>query len=171
LPRHRDEGDGKVETSQADALTIRDAAEADLESIRVLLRGLAELTHEQPEPDAARSREIFRAMQGNPTRYTNLVACREGEIVGFISAVSYLSLFHINGTVLINELVVSARHRGLGIGKALVREMIARSKRDGMDEIEVGTETSNLAAIDFYRGVGFDQEYILFGRELRAGEG
>jgi len=35
-----------------------------------------------------------------------------------------------------------------------------------MDEIEVGTEIDNLAALGFCKSAGFDREYVLLGREL-----
>ena len=38
--------------------------------------------------------------------------------------------------------------------------------RRGMYDIEVGTEKTNLKAIDFYKSIGFDEEYILLGREF-----
>jgi len=35
-----------------------------------------------------------------------------------------------------------------------------------MDELEVGTETGNGPARQFYRKCGFDEEYVLLGMEF-----
>ncbi len=44
----------------------------------------------------------------------------------------------------------------------------AEARRRGMDEIEVGTEKTNLAAQRFYRRVGFDEEYVLLGEDFHG---
>ena len=48
----------------------------------------------------------------------------------------------------------------------LVEAAIAAAGEQGMDEIEVGTETDNLSARGFYKVVGFGREYLLLGRDL-----
>jgi ribosomal protein S18 acetylase RimI-like enzyme len=35
-----------------------------------------------------------------------------------------------------------------------------------MDEIEVGTEITNTKAQNFYKKTGFNEEYVLLGREF-----
>lgn len=147
-------------------IVIRDATEHDLASITRLLGELAEHAHAQSGLDGDALAALFREMVGEPRRYRNRVACVDGEIVGFISVVFYLSLFHRKGTALINELVVDARHRRQGIGAALVRDATRSAMDAGYDEIEVGTEKDNRAAIEFYRRVGFDEEYLLLGRDF-----
>ena len=53
--------------------------------------------------------------------------------------------------------------RGLGAGRQLVENAIFEGKNRGMDEIEVGTEKSNLAAQRFYNKAGFNEEFVLLG--------
>ena len=64
--------------------------------------------------------------------------------------------------------IVSAEHRNSGIGKALIQRAVTVSRQDGMDEIEVGTETNNRPAIAFYKGAGFTEEYVLLGMEFEV---
>jgi ribosomal protein S18 acetylase RimI-like enzyme len=105
-------------------------------------------------------------MGRDPALYKNMVAVTGGKVVGFLSMVYYKSFYHQVGTALINQLVVSETSRNLGIGKALVRMAVDMAKADGLDEIEVGTETSNKGAIEFYKKAGFDEEYVLLGKEF-----
>ena len=67
---------------------------------------------------------------------------------------------------MINELVVDQEYRGRSLGRALVTEAISLARAYGMDEIEVGTEITNLAAQAFYHKAGFDEEYVLLGMEF-----
>lgn len=80
--------------------------------------------------------------------------------------VFYKTVFHRGGTALINELIVTRKHRGRGIGTKLVEAAVREAKARGMDEIEVGTEKGNGRAIGFYQANGFDEEYVLLGREF-----
>lgn len=87
-------------------------------------------------------------------------------MVVFLSSVFYETPFHDKGTCLINELIVRKDRRGTGIGRALVEAVQAEARRRGMDEIQVGTEKTNLAAQRFYKRVGFDEEFVLLGEDF-----
>ncbi len=91
-------------------------------------------------------------------------------VIGFLSAVFYETPFHDKGTCLINELIVDADRRGAGVGRALVETAKAEARRRGMDEIEVGTEKTNLAAQRFYQRVGFDEEFVLLSQDFHKQE-
>jgi ribosomal protein S18 acetylase RimI-like enzyme len=147
-------------------LVIRPLEQEDVDAVVELLHQLTDYAHSVPEPDSAHVRKLHSAMLESPLTYKNLVACKEGAVLGFISVVYYASFLHKGGTALINELVVSANCRNAGIGKALVQRAALTAQEDGMDEIEVGTERDNESAIAFYRKAGFGAEYVLFGRNL-----
>ena len=94
------------------------------------------------------------------------MAAEEQRVVGVLSMVLYKTLLHVGGTALINELVVSRSFRGRGIGGKLIERAVSEARERGMEEIEVGTEQDNNSARRFYSSVGFDREYVLFGREF-----
>jgi GNAT superfamily N-acetyltransferase len=149
--------------------TIREAERADLPAIVGLLAelaGFARMDHEITRADAER---VFDRMEDAPGMYQNLVAAADGQVVGLLTMVYYQTLFHRGGTALINELVVTERHRGGGVGQALVQRAMEMARRDGLDEIEVGTENDNARARAFYKRAGFDEEYVLLGREFESG--
>lgn len=147
-------------------LTIRELSPDDLTAVAGLLRELAEHAHAALDASLDHLEEVLRAMLRQPESYTNLVAVSDGAVIGLLSMVSYKSFYHRTGTALINELVVTERARGLGVGRALVARAVAAARAADMDEIEVGTERSNQSAQAFYKRSGFDQEYVLLGMEF-----
>lgn len=151
-------------------LLVRPVLESDLRAVLDLLRELRDYARATADLHEAHVRDIHARMLNNPDRYRNIVAVSDDVVVGFLSMVYYLSFFQDGGTALINELVVTRDCRNQGIGAALVRKAMEISKQDGMDGIEVGTEASNQAARGFYQRIGFDQEFVLFGKEFVAGQ-
>ena len=145
---------------------IRNAEPGDLEAILGLLNELGGFTHERHELTRDDVKRVFAAMDAAKGTYKSLVAVVDNQVVGLVTTVYYQSLFHRGGTALINELVVSEKHRSGGIGRALVQRAADSARSDGMDEIEVGTERTNEGAIAFYKRVGFNEEYVLLGREF-----
>lgn len=89
----------------------------------------------------------YQVMQQHPDIYQNYVFCIEDEVVGFLSFVFYRSFFHKRGTALIEH----AMH--------VAQEL-------GFDEIEVGVMKEDKGALALYRHSGFDEEYLLLGREF-----
>jgi GNAT superfamily N-acetyltransferase len=156
-------------------IAVRDLEEKDLPAVVDLLCQLAEHAGGgQVDPRRVDARRIFALMRGAPEVYANWIAESDGRVVGFLSVVFYCTLFHPGGTALINELVVDRGARGQGVGGLLVRRAEQEAIRRGMDELEVGTERANAAALRFYRTRGFGEEYILLGKECapsgRAGK-
>jgi GNAT superfamily N-acetyltransferase len=147
-------------------IEVREARLEDLDAIVSLMGQLTEVTAHHDAVTPAGVRTNLQAMLRFPENYRNYLAVENEEIVGLVSLVLYKTLLHAGGTALINELVVAEGARGRGIGGKLIEAAIAAAREQKMDEIEVGTEIDNLAARGFYKSVGFDQEYVLLGREL-----
>lgn len=145
---------------------IRSIEEWDISAIRTLILQLASDLGEVFDLDNAHYLLQYQAMQQYPDIYQNYVYCIDDEVVGFISLVLYRSFFHKKGTALVNELVVQKTHRNQKIGKALIEHAIEVAQELGFDEIEVGVMKENARALAFYRRSGFDEEYLLLGREF-----
>ena len=147
-------------------IIIRDLGKEDLISLKVLLDDLnnaIKFKHEINEKDL---NSIYVNIDKYPEIYSNYVAIENDKIVGFLSIVFYKTFLHKGGTALINELIVAETHRNKGIGKKLIQKAIESAKSRGMDEIEVGTEITNTKAQNFYKKTGFNEEYVLLGREF-----
>jgi len=147
-------------------IIIRDLGKEDLISLKVLLDDLnnaIKFKHEINENDL---NSVYVNIDKYPEIYSNYVAIENDKIVGFLSIVFYKTFLHKGGTALINELIVAETHRNKGIGKKLIQKAIQSAKSRGMDEIEVGTEITNTKAQNFYKKTGFNEEYVLLGREF-----
>jgi len=147
-------------------IIIRDLGKEDLISLKVLLDDLnnaIKFKHEINEKDL---NSVYVNIDKYPEIYSNYVAIENDKIVGFLSIVFYKTFLHKGGTALINELIVAETHRNKGIGKKLIQKAIKSAKSRGMDEIEVGTEITNTKAQNFYKKAGFNEEYVLLGREF-----
>jgi ribosomal protein S18 acetylase RimI-like enzyme len=151
-----------------DAILVRGVEEDDLVPIVGLLQQLKEYSHSDSKPNLVQVKKLYSEMLSNPQQYKNMVASVSGAVVGFISVVYYKSFLSVGGTALINELVVSGLYRRSGIGSALVQAAVHIARRDEMDQIEVGTERANESATSFYKRLGFNIEYRLFGMSLAA---
>ncbi|MGE5630198.1 MAG: N-acetyltransferase family protein [Caulobacteraceae bacterium] len=145
---------------------IRECKLDDLPEVILLMNELKEVASggDQIEPENVRT--IFLEMEKFPEIYLNLVAEVSGKVVGFISIIFYRTVFHKGGTALINELIITNSERGKGIGHSLIQRAKEEALARRLDEIEVGTEKTNLAAQRFYRKNGFDEEYVLMGMEF-----
>lgn len=147
-------------------IIIRDLGKEDLISLKVLLDDLnnaIKFKHEINEKDL---NSVYVNIDKYPEIYSNYVAIENDKIVGFLSIVFYKTFLHKGGTALINELIIAETHRNKGIGKKLIQKAIQSAKSRGMDEIEVGTEITNTKAQNFYKKTGFNEEYVLLGREF-----
>ncbi len=149
---------------------IREATTADSEALTGLLWQLAEVIGCRWELSPAQIEQRV-AQMSDPARYLILLAEVEQQVVGLLSLSFRHSLAYPTPLALIDELVVDAAHRGQGVGSRLIAEAVARCRARGCSEVEVGTESDNVAAQRFYRRRGFDREAVLFEMEFpdRAG--
>jgi putative acetyltransferase len=67
-------------------------------------------------------------------------------------------------------LMVDARHRGLGVGRALLEEAVRWAHRAGIGKLELHVFPWNAAAIALYERFGFEQEGLRRGHYVRDGE-
>lgn len=87
-------------------------------------------------------------------RHHIVVAIDHGAIVGFASAVHYVHPDKPAPELWINEVGVASTHRGRGIGKAILAELLAQARRLECREAWVLTERDNQAAMRLYGAVG-----------------
>ena len=99
--------------------------------------------------DAARTREFL-----GDERHHLAVAVDDGVVVGFASALYYVHPDKARPELWINEVGVAPTHHGRGIGKAILRALLAAGWDAGCSEAWVLTERSNAAAMRLYASVG-----------------
>ena len=115
--------------------------------------------------DTARTREYLADQ-----RHHLVVAMDDDLVVGFLSALDYVHPDKPRPELWINEIGVASAHRGRGIGKDLLRELLELGARLGCTEAWVTTERSNTAATRLYSALGGldgSDDAVLFTFKLR----
>lgn len=146
------------------ALRIRPAAGADIPSIVVLMAD-DELGRAREDLSAAANRsyaEAFERAEADPCN-TIWVAEIEGAVVGTMQTIIIHTLSHRGATRLEIETVrVSTRHRGHGIGAALIGFAIEEARRHGARIVQLTSNASRQDAHRFYERLGFTASHIGF---------
>lgn len=124
------------------------------------------------------SPNMFEALyQINPEGF--YVAAIDEDIVGYAIVLTEQSLRHWSRkrTAHLMNLAVHPSHRNRGIGKELIRTIIADAKKAEVKEIYLEVRASNTTAITFYKRLGFswkgvinrfygDEDAIVMAREI-----
>lgn len=140
--------------------TTRPATEADVGAVAAAVeRLLVELGGRRP-PRADLEAEVRAALE-DPGVGATIVAEGDGEIVGVLSA-SWQRALHVPGRyATIQDLWVDPDWRSRKVGAALVDELAALCRAQGVARIEVGLPRESFDAIRateaFYLGNGFEQ--------------
>ena len=99
------------------------------------------------------SKKAFENLLSQPYCFY-LVALADGEVAG---SCGYTDSFHEAN---IDNVVVAEKYRNLGIGQALLRELIARGEAAKVEAFTLEVRVSNAAAIHIYEKFGFKSEGI-----------
>ena len=142
-------------------ITIRDAAPKDADHIVSLIAELAENEGEQCALTEAYVLD-YLSFPGSDI----LLAVEGGRVLGLLSFNRRPNLYHAGDSALIEELVVTARVRGQGIGTMLVAALVERLEGLGCEEVSVTTMADNHGAIKFYKKHGFEDEALFLEKHF-----
>ncbi len=110
-------------------------------------------------------KEIFgKALENGD--YLCLVAEMNKEVVGFIDMWAFPDVSHGAYLAQVQNLVVTERMRGKGIGTRLIEEIIGVFRKRKYHELHVWTEKKNKGAIQFYKRLGFRKEQLMLEMEF-----
>ena len=146
-------------------VVIRKATQSDLSTIYELAIELTDSVKNSGGTAKDVLSENSRNVLTNPNSYI-LLADTEGKVIGFISFMTRKTIIHSGLCGLIDELVVSKRHRGKGVGKELISAAIEKCKKLGCCEVEVSTEFTNVNAREFYKHGGFEETGVILEKHL-----
>lgn len=146
------------------ALQIRPARGADIPAIVVLLAD-DPLGRTREDLSAAANRayaEALERVEADPCN-TIWVAELDGVAVGTIQTILVHGLAHRGATRLEIEAVrVSSRHRGRGIGEALIHFAIGEARQHGATIVQLTSNASRQDAHRFYERLGFVASHVGF---------
>lgn len=96
-----------------------------------------------------------------------LVSEINGDVVGYIACSVYHKSFRITNPIAeLDNMFVEDSHRGKGIGKKLVAQLMKLLKGMGAKRIKVEAAANNLRAIKFYRSCGFEDFDLILEQSL-----
>jgi GNAT superfamily N-acetyltransferase len=146
---------------------IRTATAADAAKILAFIRALA--VYERAAPDAVVATEEGLRRDGfgpNPF-YQCLIAEHDGQPAGFALYFFNYSTWMGRPGIYLEDLFVLPELRGLGIGKALLKQVAAVAVEKGCQRLQWEVLDWNTPAIDFYRAMG--AEFLDEWRNVRLG--
>lgn len=131
---------------------IRKAIKEDVSDI---LRLLVELAVFEKEPDAVKvtEKELIKDGFGNRPRYECFLAEVENQIVGLAFFTERYSTW-VGDTLHLEDLIVTQKYRGKGIGLSLYRSFLNEAKKREVNRVEWSVLDWNKSAIDFYKKSG-----------------
>ena len=104
----------------------------------------------EAEPNTERNRAFFARFVAPSDQGLLLGAWSGGELVGFATLYWFHSSTAARDSVLMNDLFVRADVRGGGIGRALIEEALAETRRRGASHLEWYTAPDNVTAQRLY---------------------
>ncbi len=119
--------------------------------------------------DAARTAALLARLVREPALGSAWVAESSGELIGYLVAVSVLSLEHQGVMAEIDEFFVESHARGQGAGAALLEKLEAALAAEGCVRLQLQLGNGNRAARAFYERRGFAGRdgYSLLDKPLR----
>ena len=132
--------------------TIRKANSDDVKDI---LRLLIELAVYEKEPDAVKvtEQELIRDGFGENPKYQCILAEIDNTIVGLAFFTPRYSTW-VGDTLHLEDLIVTEKMRGKGIGTVLYKSFLEEAKRRDVNRVEWSVLDWNKPAIDFYKKTG-----------------
>jgi GNAT superfamily N-acetyltransferase len=99
-----------------------------------------------------------------------LVAEADGAVSGFVSVwTRYRSSEPEDDPAehaYVSDLVVTERHRGRGIGRALLRAAEVRARQAGVESLPVAVKAGNKGALSLYSAEGFENSALYLEKRL-----
>ena len=129
---------------------IRDVKQEDLVSVLQLIQELADFEKASDEVKVT-VEELSHDFENN--LFNCLVAEGESEIVGIALFYNRYSTWK-GKTIHLEDLIVTQRHRGKGVGKGLLDAIVAKAKSEKLRRVEWNVLDWNTPAIEFYKNVG-----------------
>ena len=137
------------------ATTIRPATEADVPQILAFIRALA-VYERAPDSVTATEAGLLRDGFGPNPFYYCLIGDYNGQPAGFALYFFNYSTWNGRPGIYLEDLFVQPEFRGLGVGKALLRQVAAIAVEKQCPRLSWAVLDWNTPALDFYRAMGAD---------------
>ena len=133
-------------------MIIRKGTPTDMPAVLSLIKELA-VFEKEPDAVVVTVDDLVRDGFSENPLFHCFVAELEEQIIGI--ALYYYRYSTWKGkTIHLEDLIVQEKHRGIGVGMALYKEIIKQGKKDGVRRMDWAVLDWNQNAIDFYEKTG-----------------
>jgi len=142
--------------NMSDAITIVNAAQHDIPELVKLLNTLFTIEKDF-QPDGERQARGLSMLIAQPEHGVIKVA-RDSQnmIIGMVSAQLVISTAQGAASAWIEDMVVSERSRGQGVGKALLEAIVLWAKAKGATRAQLLVDIENASALAYYAHLGWE---------------
>lgn len=118
------------------------------------------------QPDRGKQLNGLGLILDNPALGRLFVVRVAGEVAAMANALITVSTAEGARVVLLEDVIVRDRHRGLGLGRRLVEHVLDWARAEGMTRVTLLADQANAPALAFYERLGFRPSSM---RVLRKG--
>jgi ribosomal protein S18 acetylase RimI-like enzyme len=140
-------------------MIIRKAEQRDLPSVLALMREFAEYENFLEYFETTEDR-MSAAMFGREAFVEGLIAEKEGQTVAYAIYYRNFATFRGQQGIYLEDLYITADHRGTGVGESLLREIATIAVSRGCERIDFQVLEWNTPAIAFYERLGAQRDDI-----------
>lgn len=147
-------------------IVIDDARGEDIPALVALLGELFSIEADF-QPDPARQTRGLRLLLQQPPQRAAIKVARAGEqVIGMVSAQLVISTAQGAASAWLEDMVVSARYRGEGVGKSLLQEITMWAQAQGASRAQLLVDTDNAPALAYYKHLGWQATQLQARRRL-----
>lgn len=143
-----------MEATATNAITIGAASIADVEAMAALLGELFSL-EEDFCPDPQAQRRGLGLMLDGPDRFVAVARTPRRAVVGMGTVQLVVSTAEGGPAALVEDVIVSAPWRGLGLGRRIVAALQDWTASRGATRLQLLADKGNSPALDFYARTGW----------------
>lgn len=129
---------------------IRDARIEDLDTLATLLHQLFSIETDFAVDEKRQRRGLSMMLDGCRKHRCVKVAEVDGNVVGMCTAQTLISTAEGGMAALVEDMVVEAQYRGLGIGRQLMAAIERWAHQHGIKRLQLLADGTNSAALEFY---------------------
>lgn len=139
------------------------ASDADIDAMADLLHELFTLESDF-QPQREKQLAALRWILDHPDHGHLFVLRDAGRVIGMANALISISTAEGGSVLILEDVIVAASHRGAGHGRRLVEHVLAWAATEGMSRVTLLADRDNIAALRFYRMLGFDESAMVVRR-------
>jgi GNAT superfamily N-acetyltransferase len=140
------------------------ATEADLPAMADLLYELFTLESDF-KPEREKQMRGLKLILDTPQIGQLFVLRVDDKVAGMANALITVSTAQGTRVLLLEDVIVSAKLRAVGLGKRLVEHVCTWAKAEGMTRVTLLADEANAPALKFYEALGFEKSAMVVRRK------